>query len=126
MFAPYPEMTSPWPVIEGELSDGTMVDVYKGREGLADFEKPAAVSRTYENYRWRKFLSNVEDQSYEDVTQVLALNYARYLCRNWSARQNGSVSLTNFVIFFQIERTPRPGAAKEIETRTVWTHDCLG
>lgn len=126
MFAPYPEMTSPWPVIEGELSDGTMVDVYKGREGLADFEKPAAVSKTYENYRWRKFLSNVEDQSYEDVTQVLALNYARYLCRNWSARQNGSVSLTNFVIFFQIERTPRPGAAKEIETRTVWTHDCLG
>lgn len=126
MFAPHPEMTSPWPVIEGELADGTMVDVYNRREGLADFEKPAVVSRVYENYRWRKFLSNLEDQTYDDVTQVLALNYARYLCRSWNTEGGGNDALSNFVIFFQIERSPPPGASKEVETRQVWTHDCFG
>ncbi|WP_421981590.1 HTTM domain-containing protein [Roseibium sp.] len=126
MFAPYPEMTSPWPVIEGELADGTMADVYNGRTGLADFEKPEIVSRRYANYRWRKFLSNLEDQSYEDETQVLALNYARYLCRDWPDRMTAVAALSNFVIYFQIERTPPPGDQKTVETRQVWIHDCFG
>lgn len=126
MFAPHPEMTSPWPVVEGELADGTMVDVYNGRIGLADFDKPDVVSQHYENYRWRKFLSNLEDQSYEDEPQVLALNYARYLCRSWPADMKPSVALSNFVLYFQVERTPPPGEQKSVETRQVWLHDCLG
>ncbi len=124
MFAPYPEMTSPWPVIEGELADGTMVDVYNGNIGLADFNKPDVVSLTYANYRWRKFLTNLEDQTYEDRPQVLALSYARFLCRSWTADAPEQAGLSNFVIFFQIERTPPPGDTKDVETRQVWTHDC--
>ena len=126
MFAPYPEMTSPWPVVEGELADGTMVDVYNGKAGLADFEKPAVVSQRYANYRWRKFLSNLEDQSYEDEPQILALNYARYLCRSWPGDVKSTAALSNFVLFFQVERTPPPGAQKAVETRQVWIHDCFG
>ncbi len=126
MFAPYPEMTSPWPVIEGELADGTMADVYNGRTGLGDFEKPEIVSQRYANYRWRKFLSNLEDQSYEDEPQVLSLNYARYLCRSWPDSVANVAALSNFVIYFQIERTPSPGDRKTVETRQVWNHDCFG
>nr|WP_319386005.1 HTTM domain-containing protein [uncultured Roseibium sp.] len=126
MFAPYPEMTSPWPVIEGELADGTMADVYNGRTGLADFEKPEIVSQRYANYRWRKFLSNLEDQSYEDEPQVLALSYARYLCRSWPDSETTAATVSNFVIYFQVERTPPPGDQKTVETRQVWNHDCFG
>ncbi|WP_305989142.1 HTTM domain-containing protein [Roseibium sp. MMSF_3544] len=126
MFAPYPEMNSPWPVIEGELTDGTIADVYKGRAGLADFEKPDVVSQTFANYRWRKFLSNLEDQSYENVPQVLSLNYARFLCRNWTGEHPDEASLANFVIFFQVENTPPPGSPKEVQTRQVWSHSCFG
>lgn len=126
MFAPFPEMTSPWPVIEGELTDGTIVDVYRGIPGPVSLEKPEVVSREYENYRWRKLLSQLEDQSYEDKPQVLALNYARYLCRQWSVRNPDMAPLSAFNISFQVERTPPPGGTKEPVLRSVWTHDCLG
>ncbi len=125
MFAPYPEMTSPWPVVEGELQDGRIVDVYEMRFGLADFDKPQVVSRVYANYRWRKFLSNLEDQSYEDVPQTLALNYGRYLCRSWRRTHPDAPPLAAFKIYFQIEVTPPPGGEKAVETRHVWSHDCL-
>jgi hypothetical protein len=126
MFAPYPEMTSPWPVIEGELTDGSVVDVYHDRPGLADFDKPEIVSAEYANYRWRKFLSQLEDQSYEDRPQTLALNYARYLCRRWPEAHPDMPALATFVIYFQIEVSQPPGQPKEVETRHVWSHDCFG
>lgn len=126
MFAPYPESTSPWPVIEGELTDGTVVDVYHDRPGLVDFDKPEVVSAEYANYRWRKFLSQLEDQTYEDRPQTLALNYARYLCRSWPEAHPDEPKLATFVIYFQIEVSQPPGVAKEMETRQVWSHDCFG
>jgi len=126
MFAPYPEMNSPWPVIEGELTDGTIVDVYRGVTGPVSLQKPEIVSQVYENYRWRKFLSQLEDHSYEDRPQTLALNYARYLCRAWSNRNPDLAPLSAFNISFQVERTPPPGGTKHPVTRSVWTHDCLG
>jgi predicted DCC family thiol-disulfide oxidoreductase YuxK len=126
MFAPYPEMNSPWPVIPGKLRDGTQVDVYNGRVGPAVFQKPDVVSRVYANYRWRKFLSNLEDNSYEDGPQTLALNYARFLCRDWSERHSDLPALSTFKIYFQVEKTPPPGGGKTPKPRLVWSHDCFG
>ncbi|WP_417675831.1 HTTM domain-containing protein [Roseibium sp.] len=126
MFAPYPEMNSPWPVIPGKLQDGTQVDVYNGRLGPAVFQKPDVVSRVYSNYRWRKFLSNLEDNSYEDRPQILALNYARFLCRTWSEEHPDLPALTTFKIYFQVEKTPPPGGDKTPKPRLVWSHDCFG
>jgi len=126
MFAPYPEMDSPWPVIPGKLTDGTQVDVYNSRTGPAVFRKPAVVSRVYANYRWRKFLSNLEDRSYEAGPQVLALNYARFLCRDWTEKHPDLPALSTFRIYFQVERTPPPGGSKTPRPRLVWSHDCFG
>lgn len=126
MFAPYPELNSPWPVIVGELTDGSVADVYNQRHGAPDFSKPAVVSAVYENYRWRKYLSNLEDQTYEDVPQRLALNYGRYLCRRWNADADPERRLSTFQIIFNVERTPPPGEFKEATKRVVWTHDCFG
>ncbi|MBD1546119.1 HTTM domain-containing protein [Roseibium aggregatum] len=126
MFAPYPEMNSPWPVIPGKLTDGTQVDVYNSRLGPAVFRKPAVVSRVYANYRWRKFLSNLEDRSYETGPQILALNYARFLCRDWSRHHPDLPALSTFKIYFQVEDTPPPGGSKVPKPRLVWSHDCFG
>lgn len=126
MFAPHPEMNSPWPVIQGELDDGTVVDVYNMRVGAPQPGRPTVVSNVYANSRWRKFLSNLEDQSYNDVPQRLALNYSRYLCRKWSAEFSSSVQLSVFSIAFNVDWTRPPGTPKDTTVTTVWTHDCFG
>ncbi len=126
MFAPYPELTSPWPVIRGELTDGTVVDVYNGTVGEPDTTRPAVVSAVYANYRWRKFLSLLEDQSYEDGPQWLALNYGRYLCRRWNDGTSDLPPLKSFVITFHVEWTGAPGEPREFFVNPVWTHDCFG
>lgn len=126
MFAPYPEMNSPWPVIPGKLRDGTQVDAYNSRVGNAVFQKPDVVSQVYTNYRWRKFLSNIEDRSYEAGPQILALNYARFLCRDWSRNHPDLPALSTFKIYFQVEETPPPGGRKVPKPRLVWSHDCFG
>jgi hypothetical protein len=126
MFAPYPEIASPWPVIRGELTDGTIVDVYNGTIGEPSTERPPVVSSVYANYRWRKFLSILEDQSYEAVPQNLALSYARYLCRRWNEELSGRPPLRTFVITYYVEWTGPPGVPKELVVNTVWTHDCFG
>ena len=125
MFAPYPKITSPWPVIRGELKDGAIVDVYNRKPGSPSSAKPELVSAVYENYRWRKYLSNIEDQTYEDVPQSLALDYGRYLCRSWNTGTASEKQLATFTIQFNVERTPPPGGSKKVVERIVWTHDCF-
>lgn len=126
MFAPHPELTSPWPVIRGELKNGAIVDVYNRRPGEPSSARPELVSAVYENYRWRKYLTVLEDQTYEDVPQRLALNYGRYLCRSWNTGTAPEKQLATFAIQFNVERTPPPGGTKGVVERIVWNHDCFG
>ena len=49
MFAPSPEVVSPWPIIEGKLKDGTIVDVYNHKPGAPSFARPEIVSAVYAN-----------------------------------------------------------------------------
>lgn len=125
MFAPYPETISPWPVISGRLVDDTLVDVYNQIETPPDTTKPALVSAVYHNYRWRKYLSNLEDQSYESVPKRIALNYGRYLCRLWNDDRTGDRRLAEFEVVFYVESTPEPSVQKVVGRRPVWRHRCI-
>lgn len=49
MFAPKPLMDDGWYVIDGELMDGTKVDVISGTIGEVSFEKPELISSNYKN-----------------------------------------------------------------------------
>ncbi|MEX3011538.1 HTTM domain-containing protein [Hoeflea sp. TYP-13] len=125
MFAPHPELTSPWPVIEGRLLNGEPVDVYRGMDGRVDRTKPKFVSAAYANYRWRKFLSNLEDQSYLPVRPFLAAQYAHYLCRSWNADREGGERLFTLEIAFNVEFTPPSGAPRVASERIVSSYDCF-
>ncbi|MBT6405253.1 MAG: hypothetical protein HOK11_12560 [Rhodospirillaceae bacterium] len=125
MFAPHPEITSPWPVIPGVLRDGTPVDAYRGTRGAPSLEKPAIVSHSYANYRWRKYLSNIEDRSYEADAGDFALDYGRYLCRLWNTDAAAGLELERFEILFPVEWTEPPGQPKRFEIRRVWVHECF-
>jgi len=126
MFAPHPEMTSPWPIIVGQLQDGTIVDVYNRRVSEPNWEKPERVSEVYANYRWRKYLSNIEDLSYESDQRDFGLNFGRYLCRQWNHDAAPGKALSTFQIFFKAEWSKPCYLPKEPKTRRVWRHNCFG
>ena len=127
MFAPYPEVTSAWPVIVGRLTDGTIVDVYNKRRGAPDWEKPGYVSQVFRNDRWRKLLSNIEDRTYDDPTTPHLQHYARYLCRDWNWKLSRvEDALATFDIHFQVEWTQPDYRPKKLVRRHVWSHDCFG
>ena len=126
MFAPHPEMTSPWPVIIGRLRDGRVVDVYNGTPRPPYWGKPKVVSRTYANYRWRRYLSNIEDNSYEDDLPDFGLQYGRYLCRQWNRDAAPDRQLTTFEIYFLVEWSLPDDQPKDVQRRLVWSHDCFG
>lgn len=125
MFAPYPELDSPWPIIPGKLRDGTNVNVYSGEIELPDFIKPDVVSALYANSRWRKFFANMEDQSYTSGPYPMLLNYGRYQCRLWNKNMAAPKQLKTFEIYFNVERTQKPGMPKIMDRRSVWTHRCF-
>lgn len=126
MFAPHPEMNSPWPVIEGRAANEQFVDVYNGTFGKPSFAKPDYVAGVYENYRWRKYLSTMEDFTYGNEPPRLAKIYAKYLCRVWNTGTANSEHLLHLTMHFQVEFTPPPGSAKTVERRTVYNHTCRG
>jgi hypothetical protein len=126
MFAPFPELRSPWPSIRGELIDGTVVDVYNLTLGEPSGDRPVVVSQVYANDRWRKFLSNLEDRSYEPGPQLLSLSYSRFLCRLWSREMPDTLPLSTFTISFHVEDTAPPGEPKKKWVNDVWYHNCHG
>lgn len=127
MFAPHPVLTSPWPVIVGKTQDGTIVDVYHGRTGKPDWTKPRYVSREYRNARWQKYLTTLEDRTYDYVDDPYMNHYARWLCRDWNRRvDKRERELVTFEIHFQVEWTQPDYRPKKLVKRHVWSHECFG
>jgi hypothetical protein len=127
MFAPHPEMNSPWPIIVGVRRDGGFVDVYNRRDGVPELGDPKVVSAVYENYRWRKYLSIMEDRSYGGGPADYGLHYARWLCRSWNEGAVPGHELARFKVYFNVKWVVEPGEPQRpIESRLVWTQECFG
>ncbi|SMX23254.1 DCC1-like thiol-disulfide oxidoreductase family protein [Boseongicola aestuarii] len=124
MFAPHPEITSPIPVMRGTLADGTVVDPYNRRLAPPSTARPPVISATYKSSRWRKYLSIMEDESYDPVPQRLAVLYAEYLCRDWHMHHPPEQALSSVDIAFLVEWTNPPGIAKRIEYNPILTIAC--
>lgn len=123
MFAPHPTRDDGWYVIEGELRDGTKVDVWRMIEEAPSYEKPSLVSEAYDNARWRKYMMNIWKKSKRDHL----LHYGRYLCRLWNRdpERPESRKLQKFQIHYMLEKTPPPGEPARAKRATIWRHRCI-
>ena len=123
LFAPYPIMDDGWYVIDGELMNGEKVDVYNESIGEVNWDKPDVVSSTYENNRWRKYLTSIRRKPNSSQMQ----NYAKYLCRNWNQSHSIDDRLNRFEIYFMLELSKPPGeSVNEIIKTPIWSHWCYG
>jgi len=60
MFAPVPLTDSFYPLVSGTLRNGDKVDVYEKTSSADFWTPPHLLYGLFNNYRWRKYLSNVD------------------------------------------------------------------
>ena len=119
MFAPFPARGDGWFVIEGKLASGRVIDPWNG--GTPTFAKPADVASTYRDAKWRKYLSNIWLDGYQNHRPYLAL----YLCHRWNGRHAGSEAMDSIGINYMLETTPPPGRPLPIpEKLDLWRQKC--
>jgi hypothetical protein len=100
MFAPCPLKDDGWYVVQGNLNDRSVIDLF--RDGApVRWDKPELVSATYKNERWRKYLMNLW---WEGNVPYRPL-YARYLLRDWNSQHQGGQALESVEVYFMLERT---------------------
>lgn len=120
MFAPHPQRSDGWWVMEGELRNGKKWDALNNKE--VSFDRPESFFSTYSSDDWMKFLDNL--QGSRDEKQLLLLG--KHLCRRWNSEHFGDESLQTFKLHFMQEWTNPPNEpASDINKVTLWNHSCF-
>jgi hypothetical protein len=120
MFAPRPAADDGWYVIPGRLRDGSEVDVFANGAPVS-WAKPAVVSDTFRNQRWRKYLRNIWERDHA----AHRLYFGQYVCRSWNAAHSNQSTLETFRIYYVKEETLPGGKIAEPEKVLIWRHRCF-
>ncbi len=119
MFSPSPPKSSGWFIITATLTDGSIVDLYTGKDQI-NWNKPTVVSEYYKNDRWHKYLENISKQKFINYTKL----YADYLCRDWNYKHAKSRRVTSLSINYMLTITfPREGHTPP-QLTTILHSDC--
>ena len=86
-----------WLFVEGELADGSSVDLYELQFTPVSVVKPADSAGHFHGYRWRKYFNN--GKFVDDWPDL-----ATYYCRRWNARYPDTPAVLAFG-FVLYERT---------------------
>lgn len=119
MFAPHPQRSDGWWVMEGQLANGKQWDALNNK--AVSFDRPASVYETYPSDLWRKFLDNLSGSRDENYLRALG----RYLCREWNRVHARGNRLATFKLHFMQKWTNPPHAKPSpIKKITLWNHHC--
>ncbi|MFP5385115.1 MAG: hypothetical protein ACLGHN_03500 [Bacteriovoracia bacterium] len=120
MFAPHPQRSDGWWIMEGVLKDGTKWDALNDK--AVTFDRPESVFQTYASDDWRKFLDNLQSTRSNDYLLLLG----KHLCRRWNSMNAGGKTLQSFKLHFMQEWTNPPSEPRaEVEKQTLWNHECF-
>jgi hypothetical protein len=117
LFAPYPSLEHGWYVLNARLRDGDQVDLLTGRP--VTWARPALVSATYRNERWRKYLMNLSTGQYASYRPY----YAQYLQRTWNESHSAAKQLAHLEITFVREMAVPPYGVSPQQRVRLWTQD---
>ena len=101
MYAPNPLRHTYWAVVEGELADGTKVDLMRGLAEAPTLDIPSHGYMAFPDDRMRKFFKNVS-------LKKTGRTMGRYYCRNWIDNRFG-IELESVTFYRFTKRTPPPG-----------------
>jgi predicted DCC family thiol-disulfide oxidoreductase YuxK len=122
MFSPRPLTYDGWYVIEGQLRDGSHVNVLHPDKPVS-YEKPASIADQYKDERWRKYLMNLATPEYADYR----LYYSRSLCRSWNTGRwpRDPRTLVNFDIIFMGRQNSITQQDRPYSKDLLWHHECF-
>jgi hypothetical protein len=119
MFAPHPQRSDGWWVMEGTLRNGEKWDALNNKE--VSFVRPDSFYKTFPTENWRNLLDGLQGRE-----EVYVENLARYLCRRWNSKNSGDNSLETFKLYYMEEWTKGPQEKPSpIEKRNIWNHSCF-
>jgi len=130
MFSPRPPNVQWYYNIEGELDNGTKVELW-GHEGMTRWElhphtwdKPDPLWLSFKNHRWFKYYENGFNTARNN--DQLRLNFGRYICREMNSRHHGGAMLHKFSIHWMSERVDpnTPNQRYSQPRQTLWNHLC--
>ncbi len=120
MFAPYPAFEDGWVVVEAQLFNEKVWDIFNNQPFTT--EKPQNVADSYDGIFWRKYFSNLIQDKYENHR----LYFGQYLCRTWNSKHIGEDRVNTFQVYFMLEKSTAPGNPKPIPEKTlIWDHYCF-
>ena len=105
MFAPRPSDIVGWYVAEAALNDGSLVDIMNGGESVSR-ERPQFISQRYIDFRWRKFLIDLQRPQLEKCRQPLAV----YLKNSWDRQHPPPRRIQRLTVYFVWVRVSSAGA----------------
>ncbi|EGG22493.1 hypothetical protein DFA_04621 [Cavenderia fasciculata] len=129
MFSPRPPAIHWWYTFEGELDDGTQMEMWnneglftwKGNPAPYSREKPYPYAPCIGNHRWFKVYENMNTGGgYE----LIRLGMGRWVCREWNLRHQGNERLHKFNIVYRNEKQHLDGTRSPLNDIVLWSHVC--
>jgi len=114
-----PPRRNGWFAGRAELKNGKVVDLLSGG-GKFTLEKPAIVSATFPNHRWRKMfrslvrLNKSHHRRYRD-------GVAEYLVRRWNETHSAEEQVVEFKLYYLSESVTLPRKADDLKTEVFAT-----
>jgi len=112
MFAPSPINGNAWFTTEATTRDGETIDVWRsfwGDDTTVSDEKVSHAYRTYVNPRWRRFLTRIQEDSY----QGHRAGYLDFLCMSWN-KENPDNQVSDIRLYLHYEVTNYKGDQETI------------
>ena len=98
MFAGFAPQLNGWYVMQGQLKNGNVVDVFRNGAPIS-WERPKLISSDYPNYHWRIYLVAMFDHAYLGWRHY----YADYVIREWNKNHSADEQLVDLQIFYMYE-----------------------
>jgi hypothetical protein len=120
MFAPHPQRSDGYWVMEGTLKSGKKWDALNNKE--VNFDRPADMYETFKSEDWRKFQDNLQGSRNEKYL----LAFGKFLCRSWNSEHRDGEQLNTYKLYFMREFTKGPKEPPAtIEKVQLWNHSCF-
>ncbi|MEM9932786.1 MAG: hypothetical protein AAF824_04205 [Bacteroidota bacterium] len=116
LFSPDPIRNDGWYVVVGVGEEGSY-DYWNLQD--VSFLKPASVSSTYRNQRWRKYWKQIKKRRYKELKPYLG----RYFCQQERDILGGNAP-DSLHIYYMQERSMPFGQEIEVKSRVLWASSC--